>query len=325
MKINLAAFALALCVGTAASVAQASADDYPTKPVYLEVGFAPGGPTDIIARLAAQHLGNDLGQSFIVENKAGAGGNIATNNVTKSRPDGYTGLVASINLTINPFMTKGLSSNSPHDLAPVKILANAPTVLVVRNDFPAANFQEFLKEVKAKPHEYNSAAHGSSPLLATILFHQQTGAQIVPVPYKGAAPAMIDLIAGHVDLSFATLGSVMPHINSGKLRAIAVAAAKRLPSMPDVPTFAELGMQDFKFDSWVGLFLPRGVPDHTISTLEQSLDKLVASKSYQAQIAEAGFSPFESDPASFAAIIEKELVLYKELVEAAKASEASRP
>ncbi len=320
---TILSLALASCLASA-SLAHASTTQYPTKTVHLEVGFAPGGPTDIIARLAAQHLSEDLGQAFVVENKAGAGGNIATNNVTKARPDGYTGLIASINMTINPFMTEGLSPDSPRDLAPVKILANAPTVLVVRDNFPAADFKEFLQEVKAKPREYNSAAHGSSPLLATILFNQQTNAEIVPVPYKGAAPAMVDLIAGHVDLSFATLGSVMPHILSGKLRTLAVAAPERLASLPDVPTFTELGMGEFEFDSWVGMFMPKGTPAEVIPTLEKSLDKLVASESYQAKLAQAGFSPLASDPASFAAILEKELTLYEELVKAAKANELSQ-
>lgn len=317
MKV-LSTALLAFALGFGATAAQANSN-YPNKAVHLEVGFAPGGPTDIIARLAAQHLGDDLGQSFVVENKAGAGGNIATNNVTRARPDGYTGLVASINITINPFMTEGLRPES-RDLKPVKILANAPTVLVVRDSFPAKDFPGFLKEVKDNPEKYSSAAHGASPLLATTLFYQKTGAKIIPVPYKGAAPAMIDLMAGHVDLSFATLGSVMPHINSGKLRILAVAAPERLASMPDVPTFAEMGLKEFSFDSWVGLFMPPGTPDEVISVLERSLDKLVASDSYRAQIADAGFSPLPSDPASFAAIIDKELALYEELVKATRAA-----
>lgn len=321
MKIlSTAVLAIALSLG--ASAAQASAD-YPNKAVHLEVGFAPGGPTDIIARLASQHLSEDLGQSFVVENKAGAGGNIATNNVTRARPDGYTGLVASINITINPFMTEGLHPES-RNLKPVKILANAPTVLVVRDDFPAEDFEGFLKEVKENPKEYNSAAHGASPLLATTLFYQQTGAEIVPIPYKGAAPAMIDLMAGHVDLSFATLGSVMPHINSGKVRILAVAAPERLASMPDVPTFAELGHTEFSFDSWVGIFMPPGTPDEVIGVIEMSLDKLVASESYRAKLADAGFSALPSDPKSFAAIIDKELALYEDLVKATREAEAGR-
>lgn len=295
-----------------------STSNYPERTVAVEVGFSPGGPTDIIARLAAQHLSDDLNQPFIVENKSGAAGNIATNSVAKAEPDGYTGLVASINITINPFMTEGLSKDSPNDLIPVKLLANAPTVLVVRKDFPAQNFEEFLAEVKANPKTYNAAAHASSPLLATTLFFQETGAEIVPVPYKGAAPAMVDLIAGHVDLSFATLGSVLPYIKNGSLRVLAVAAPSRLEDMPDAPTFSELGFENFKFDSWIGWFFPVGTPEYAINKIEKSLDKLVAAESYRKTLAEAGFTPLKSTPASFAKVIKDELELYENLVVATR-------
>lgn len=316
----LSIIALLVCQSAfSTSISHASSvNNYPERAVTVEVGFAPGGPTDIIARLAAQHLSNDLKQPFIVENKSGAAGNIATNNVAKAKPDGYTGLVASINITINPFMTEGLSKSSPNDLAPVKLLANAPTVLVVRKDFPAKDFQEFLAEIKANPKSYNAAAHAASPLLATTLFFQETGAEIVPVPYKGAAPAMIDLIAGHVDLSFATLGSVLPYIKNGSLRVLAVATPSRLADMPEAPTFAELGLEDFKFDSWIGWFFPVDTPEYAIDSIEKSLDKLVNSEEYRKTLAEAGFTPLQSTPASFSKIIKDELKLYGNLVTATR-------
>ncbi len=304
---------LAVCTLALPATATLAAD-YPTKPVRLLVGFAPGGPTDLAARLVAKHLGEDLGQQFIVENKPGAGGNIATKDAAAAAPDGYTGLVAGINLTINPWMTDDIHVDSRKDLMPVRIVAIAPTILVVRNDFPARDFAQFMQEVRAKPGQYNSAAPGSSPLLATELFSQQTGTRITPVPYKGASPAMVDLIAGHVDLSFATLGSVLPHIKSGKVRALAIAAPERDAQLPEVPTFAEQGMPDFRFDAWAGLLMPAGTPQAAIDTLAASLDKLAKSPQFEKQVLELGMKPVTDDsPQAFAKTIDQELELYRGL------------
>ncbi|MCD0503240.1 Bug family tripartite tricarboxylate transporter substrate binding protein [Bordetella petrii] len=307
-----------LCLGLAAAPA-AYAQPYPSQPINLIVGFPAGGPTDLIARLIGQHLGTDLGQKVIVENKAGAGGNIGTKAAATSKPDGYTGLVASLNLTINPWMTTELDVDSRKDLMPVRTVAVAPTVLVVSNDFPARNFNEFLAAVRQAPDKYNAAAQGSSPLLAAELFTQLTGTVITPVPYKGAAPAMVDLIAGHVDMSFATLGSVLPHIKSGKVRVLAVASPQRYVLLPDVPTFAEEGMPDFRFDSWTGLLMPAGTPPAVIDKLKASLDKLAASPEFEKQVLEMGMTPVVQDtPEDFAKVIDQELVLYEKLAAAAR-------
>lgn len=309
-----AALATALCLGAGAALAA-----YPDKPVRLVVNFTPAGPLDLLARLVAERASRELGQPVIVENRAGAGGNIATKDAAAATPDGYTGLVAGINITINPWMTADMQVDSRKDLAPVRIVAIAPTILVVRNDFPARNFQEFLQEVRKHPDTYNSAAPGSSPLLATELFSQQTGTRITPVPYKGASPAMIDLIAGHVDLSFATLGSVLPHIKSGKVRALALAAPERDAQLPDVPTFAELGMKDFRFDAWAGLLMPAGTPPAVIDTLARSLDKLAGSAEFETQVLELGMKPVVQDsPSAFARTIDTELGLYKTLAQSVR-------
>ncbi|OZI49669.1 Bug family tripartite tricarboxylate transporter substrate binding protein [Bordetella genomosp. 4] len=307
-----------LCLGMMAAPA-AMAATYPSQPVNLIVGFPAGGPTDLIARLIAQHLGSDLGEKFIVENKGGAGGNIGTKAAARAQPDGYTGLVASLNLTINPWMTEGLDVDSRKDLMPVRTVAIAPTVLVGRNDFPAKNFSEFVEAVRQAPNKYNSAAQGASPLLAVELFTQLTNTQITPVPYKGAAAAMVDLIAGHVDMSFATLGSVLPHIKSGKVRVLAVASPERYALLPDTPTFAESGMPDFRFDSWTGLLMPAGTPQAVIDTLKVSLDKLVISDDFKKQVLEMGMMPvLEDTPADFAKTIDRELVLYEKLAASAR-------
>ncbi|MCD2513160.1 Bug family tripartite tricarboxylate transporter substrate binding protein [Comamonas endophytica] len=302
---------LTLFTGT---VAQAQGA-YPSAPVRVVVGFAPGGPIDLVARLMAKHLAGDLGQPFVVENKVGAAGNIATNEAGRAKPDGATLLAAGINMTLNPLMTDDLKVDSVKDFRAVRMVAAMPTILVVGNSFPARNFAEFLDELRKHPNRYSSAAPGSTPLLATELFSNQTGTQITPVPYKGAAPAMVDLIAGHVDLSFASLGSVMPHIKAGKLRALAIASPARHGELRDVPTFAELGMKDFSLDSWVGMLVPAKTPDAVVERLAASLDGLAKSPGFAAQLASAGMAPVPTNsPEQFAKTIATELASYEPLV-----------
>jgi tripartite-type tricarboxylate transporter receptor subunit TctC len=313
--------AAATCIGLALPLlgAHAQQSDFPGHAARVEVGFAAGGPTDTVARLVARHLNEDLKQSFIVDNRPGAAGNIATAEVVKAAPDGYTSLIASVNITINPAVMDDIRFDGRTDLKAVKSVAKAPTVLVVRNDFPARNYAEFIAELRKHPDKYNSAAPGASPLLATELFDQLTKTHITPVPYKGAAPAMVDLVAGQVDLSFATLGSVLPHIKAGKVRALAIASPQRDPQLPDVPTFAESGLPNFRFDAWVGLFVPARTPDAVIAKLDGSLDKLVKSKAYASQLALVGMTPvMDSTPASFAATIDQETTLYAHLGQALK-------
>lgn len=309
--LRLTACCLALSCGATTSFGQQA--------TRIVVGFAPGGPTDAVARLVAKHLSEEFKSPFVVDNKAGAAGDIATAEVIKAAPDGHTALVASVNIPINPSMTEGIKYDAKTQLKAVKAVATAPTVLVVRNDFPAQNYAEFLAVVRKRPGELNSAAPGASPLLATELFNQLTKTSITPVPYKGAAPAMVDLVAGHVDMSFATLGSVLPHIKAGKVRAIAIAASTRDAQLPDVPTFDESGLSDFRFDAWVGMFVPAKTPDAVVEKLNASLDQLVASKDYAAQLATAGMTPLSnSSPKAFAKIIDQETDLYARLGKAVK-------
>lgn len=287
---------------------------YPERPVKLVVGFSAGGPTDIAARLLAKHLGEDLKQPFVIDNKAGAGGNLATNEVAKSRADGYTGMVTGMNLTINPFMTEGLKVDSQQDFEPVRVFATSPTILVVRKDFPAENFAQFLQELKKNPGKYDASAQGASPVLAIQLFKSSTGTEISSVPYKGAAPAMIDLVAGHVDLSFASLGSVMPYLQSGKLKALAIASPERHKDLLQVQTFTELGMPDFRFDSWVGLLFPKGTSRDVLQKVDASIAKLVGTGEFAQMLDKAGMQPVtDSTPASFRQLIGQEMQLYKRL------------
>lgn len=311
----------AACVGLLVPVAsvQAQPSDFPSRASRVVVGFSPGGPTDNVARLVAKHLNEDQKQPFVVDNRAGAAGNIATAEVIKSPADGYTSLIASVNITINPAVMDDVRFDARTELKPVRSVAIAPTVLVVRNDFPAQTYAEFVEQLREQPNKYNSAAPGASPLLATELFGQLTNTRITPVPYKGAAPAMVDLIAGHVDLSFATLGSVLPHIKAGKVRALAIASPKRDPELPGVPTFIESGLPNFSFDAWVGLFVPSRTPDDVVAKINTSLDALVKSKAYETQLALIGMTPVaQSTPASFASLIDQETALYARLGKALK-------
>lgn len=321
MKRSKRLFLAAACAGLLVPVAsvQAQQSDFPNRASRVVVGFTPGGPTDNVARLVAKHLNEALKQPFVVDNRAGAAGNIATAEVIKSPADGYTSLVASVNITINPAVMDDVRFDARSELKPVRSVAIAPTVLVVRNDFPAQTYAEFVEQLRKQPDKYNSAAPGASPLLATELFGQLTATRITPVPYKGAAPAMVDLIAGHVDLSFATLGSVLPHIKAGKVRALAIASAKRDPELPGVPTFIESGLPNFSFDAWVGLFVPARTPDDVVAKINASLDTLVKSKAYESQLALIGMTPVaQSTPASFAALIDQETALYARLGKALK-------
>lgn len=321
MKTSKLLFLAAACVGLLVPVAsvQAQQSDFPSRASRVVVGFSPGGPTDNVARLVAKHLNEDLKQPFVVDNRAGAAGNIATAEVIKSPADGYTSLIASVNITINPAVMDDVRFDARTELKPVRSVAIAPTVLVVRNDFPAQTYAEFVEQLRKQPNKYNSAAPGASPLLATELFGQLTNTRITPVPYKGAAPAMVDLIAGHVDLSFATLGSVLPHIKAGKVRALAIASPKRDPELPGVPTFIESGLPNFSFDAWVGLFVPARTPDDVVAKINTSLETLVKSKAYETQLALIGMTPVaQSTPASFASLIDQETALYARLGKALK-------
>lgn len=318
--------ALALFATTASLVlasTSALAQPYPAKPVRVVVGFAPGGPTDIVTRLVAKHLSEDLGQAFVVDNKAGAAGNIGTTYVARAANDGYTLLVAGINLVINPYVTTDIKVDSRKDFRAVKLVSTAPTVLVVRNNFPAASFREFFEEVRANPGKYTAATPGATTM-ATALYNELAKSRVVLVPYKGAAPALTDLMAGHVDLSFATLGSVLPQIKAGKIRALAVASPQRDPMLPETPTFAESGLSNFRFDAWSGVLVPAGTPDEVVSRLSQSLDKLLGSPVYEQQLADAGLRPVPAgSPADFAKLIDEELTLYEKLAAQANAA-ASR-
>lgn len=323
MKVNQlrrATLAGLIILGASSVTPVLAAGDYPNQPVRLLVGFAAGGPTDIVARVLGEGLQKELGQPVVVENRPGANATIATTAVARAKPDGYTGLIFATNHTINAVLYPNLQYESVDDFAPVGAAAVAPTVLIVNKDFPPQDFNEFLAELKAKPDEYTyaSAGSGGTPHLSAELFQQVTGTKIRHIPYKGAAPAMADVVGGHVPISFATLGSVLPQINAGQVRALAVASPERSPLLPDVPTFGEYGLKNFRLDSWYALAMPKGTPESIVQKLSAALNKVASTPEFSEKMALAGLRPIEgSTPKEFEAQLRSEIELFGGLVKSA--------
>ncbi len=291
------------------AVSAAAQGSYPTKPIHLIVGYAAGGPTDIVARLVAAKMTESLGQTVIVENKPGAGSNIASEYVVKSAADGYTLLVGSIANATNMVVYKHLNFDTLRDLAPIAQLMSAPSVLVVNPAFPPKNLQELIALAKKNPGKYAFASTGSggSPHLAGEMLKMRAGIDLIHVPYKGAAPVQADLIGGQVQMAFETALSVVPHIQSGQLRAIAVAANKRLAQLPDVPTMAEAGLPDFEVSSWNGLFAPAKTPPEIIARLHQAAVKALAAPDVREKLTAQGAETIGSTPEQFRAYIKAEI------------------
>jgi tripartite-type tricarboxylate transporter receptor subunit TctC len=303
------------------AAAHAQTDSFPSQPIRIVVGFAAGGPTDVAARFIAHGLSQSLGTSVVVENRPGANAIIAAEQVARAKPDGYTILMAATNHTINAVLYKNLRFDSEKSFAPITAVAVAPTVLVINPKFPAKNYAEFVGLMKANPGKYSyaSAGSGGTPHLSAEMFKRTTGSVITHIPYKGAAPAMTDLIGGQVDMSFATLGSVLPYIQAGQLRVLAVAAPTRNNLLPDVPTFEESGLKNFGLDSWYGLMAPAGTPKSVVDRLYAEIVKTISTSAYKEKLAVAGLAPvLDSNPAKFAEQIHREIVDFGDVVKTNK-------
>lgn len=316
MKRLVIAFLLALFAGAAAAQG-----NYPAKPIRLIVGYTPGGATDIVARLLATKLQEALGQTVIVENKPGAGSNIASELVAKSAPDGYTLLVGSIANATNMVVYKNLGYDTLRDFAPVTQLMSAPSVLAVHPSFPAKNLQELIALAKRDPGKYAFASSGSggSPHLAGEMLKLRAGIDLIHVPYKGAAPALSDLLGGQVQMAFQTALSAVPHLQSGQLRAVAVAANKRLAQLPNVPTMAEAGLPDFEVSSWNGLFAPAKTPPEIVARLHAEAVKALATPDLREKLNAQGAEAVGSTPEEFRAYIRAEIEKWGKVVRASGA------
>lgn len=296
----------------AAVLAQA----WPTKPVKVVVAFTAGGTTDILARAVGQQLQARLGQSFVIENKPGAGGNTGTETVVRAAADGYTLIVNSVGpIAVNPTLYKKLAYNPLTDLVPVVQIAEVPNVLVVHPSVPAKTVEEFIAHAKANNGKlnYGSTGIGTSSHLSGYILGKRAGIDVVHVPYKGA-DALRDLLAGRIQFMFATIPSVKQHIDAGSLRAVAVSSLKRSRSLPEVPTVAERGFPGFEAGSWFGFFAPKGVAPEVVATLNKAVNEIIEAPAFAAQMIKEGADPAGGSPQDFASFVQREFEKWRVVV-----------
>ena len=300
----------------------ALAQNYPTKPIRFIVPFAPGGGVDLIARTIAQKLNDSWGQSVVVDNRGGGGGNIGTDMVAKAPPDGYTLLMGYVgNLAINPFLFPKLPYDPRTDFAPIALAATAPNVLVAHPSLPANSVRELVALAKAKPGalNYASAGNGTVGHLVAELFKTETGAQITHIPYKGNGPALTDVLGGQVQLLFAAPGAVIQHARAGKLRALAVASPKREPSLSEVATFAEAGFPTVEAYGWYGVLTAAGTSRDIIGKLNTEIVRIMQLPDVKERLITHGYDAVTSTPQQFRELIRTELAKWEKVVKASGA------
>jgi tripartite-type tricarboxylate transporter receptor subunit TctC len=292
------------------------ADSYPAKPLRFIVGPGPNSGTDIVARALAQKLTERLGQSVIVDNRTGAGGTVAIALVAKAAADGYTLLFVSGSLVIHPALYRKLPYDPVRDLAPITLIGVVPQVLVVHPSVPARNLRELVALAKGRPRSinYGSGGVGSTGHLAGALLESMAGIRLTHVPYKGAGPAAVDVIAGQIEMLFTSAVNSLQHSRSGRIRALAVTTAKRSTAMPDVPTFAESGLPGYELMTWYGLLAPAGTPREAIERLNREVAAVVKLPDVLARLAADGVEPAANSPEQFAAQIKVELARIAKIV-----------
>lgn len=310
----LAAFAASLLCGGAAL-----AQEWPAKPVKLIVPFGAGGAVDVVARMIGAELSTRLKQPVVVENRTGAGGNVAASFVAKSDPDGYTLLMGSTGNSVNGSLYSNLNYNPDKDLMPLALVGQVPTVLLAHPSVPAATLAELVTLAKAGTAKLNFAhgGAGTTEHLAAEMFNARTGLKVPVVAYRGGAPAMNDLLGGHVQLFFTNQLNALPHLKSNALKALAVAAGERSPGLPNVHTFAEQGMQDFNVSVWWGVFGPANLPAAVVKKLNEAVNAALASPEVVGKLAAVGATPLAGTPEQFAAFYAKESAKWGAVVRAA--------
>ena len=318
MKIKKAAGALCAAIAASCWVQPAlAADAFPARAVTLIVPFAPGGSVDIAARLISDAWGRALGQSVIVENRAGASGNIGMAALARAEPNGYTLAVNTMSLAINPALFQSMPFDTQKDLRSVGTIGTSQHVLTVSNDLPVANVSELLAYVRARSANelsFGSAGTGSTFHMAAELFKAVSKTQILHVPYKGGGPAMLDTISGQVQMSFPVLSAAKPQVDGKKLKALGVTGTTRSPLLPDVPTIAESGLPGYEFNTWFVISAPAGTPQAVIDTLNAKLEQALRSPELAQRMGREGFDPLISSPAKTDAMVAAEMTRWAGIV-----------
>ena len=307
-------------VAALAAASAAQAQTYPTKNVRVLVPFAAAGPTDVIARLIGQKLGELYGHQFYIENVPGAGGNTGTAQAAKAPADGYTLLVISTGFMVNPSLYAKVPYDPVQEFAPITLIAASPNVLVVHPDVPAKSVKELIALIKASPGKYSYAqpALGSTPHLGGELFKLTFNLDLAMVPFPGAAPAITSTIGGHTPIAFTALPPAITAAKENKVRALAVMAEQRVSALPDVPTMAEAGVADQEADTLTGIVAPAGTPKEIVDQLQRDIAKIVAQPDIKAKLDALGFRPVANTPAQFATQIKAEMEKWGKVVRAAK-------
>ncbi len=308
-----------LCLAFASPIAGALAQNYPSKPIRMIVAYPPGGGTDIVGRMIAQKLGENFGQTVVIDNRGGAAGNIGSEIAARSAPDGYTILMGNVAPNaINVSLYSRLAYDPVRDFQPVSLVASTPNILVVHPSLAVTTMGELVALAKAKPGtlNYPSAGFGSSSHLAGELLDSIAAVKMVHIPYKGGGPALTDLLGGQVQLMFATMPAAMPHVRSGKLRAIAVTSARRSPAMPELPTIGET-LKGYEASTWYGVLAPARTPRPIVMALYGEIVKILGVAGTRDKLLVQGFEPVGGTPEEFAAYIKAEIVKWGKVINAA--------
>jgi tripartite-type tricarboxylate transporter receptor subunit TctC len=314
LKIALMALAATICMVGAA----AAQTDYPTHPIRLIVPFAPGGSTDSQARIIADYVGRELGQQMVVVNAGGAGGTVGFNQAAKATPDGYTLVTATPSLTINPYIQKDLAYDPIKDFEPIVLAASSPLVLVVAKESKIASVRDLIDTAKAKPGElrYGSAGIGSITHLSTALFASMAGINLVHVPYHGAGPAILDLMAGRLDLQFENAPTILGQVRSGELKAVAVGTSKRSAMLPGLPTIGET-VPNYEASSWFGVLAPANTPRAVVDKINAAVNKALADPAVKKQMDSLGVETIGGTPDQFEAYVRAKIAEMKDVSKAA--------